>query len=76
MPPIRAGPGLKPVKYERTHEENQERLVFVFLVILPRRLTFPEHTLLHLVGVTVVLRHEWSPRGARQPSTKSAPAGL
>jgi hypothetical protein len=35
MPPIRAGPGLKPLKYERTHEENQERLVPTFLVILP-----------------------------------------
>jgi hypothetical protein len=76
MPPIRASPGLKPVKYERTHEENQERLVLIFLVMLPRRLTFPEHTLLPLVEAIVVLRHAWSPRGARQPSTKSAQVAL
>jgi hypothetical protein len=76
MPPIRAGPGLKPVRYERTHEENQERLVPISLVILPRRLTSPEHTLLHLVEVTVVLKHVWNLLGARQTSTKNAPVEL
>lgn len=27
MPPIRGGSAIRPVKYERTHEENQERFV-------------------------------------------------
>ena len=30
MPPVRTGSNTKPVKYERTHEENQERLVGCF----------------------------------------------
>jgi hypothetical protein len=76
MPPIRAGPGLKPVRYERTHEENQERLVTIFAGILFLRLTVPERILRHLVEVTVVSVHVWSLRGARQSFTKNAPVEL
>lgn len=61
MPPLRSIPAAKPVKTERTHEENQER--FVPPVICVQELDINKlsgHISLLLAVVTVVSRLESS----------------
>jgi len=55
MPPIRSiTSAAKPVKTERTHEENQERYVVSHFYLTSTSLTFiVEHTLQPLAEVTV-----------------------
>lgn len=61
MPPLRSIPAAKPVKTERTHEENQERFVPPFFCVqeVAINMTSGHISLLH-AAVTVVSRLESS----------------
>lgn len=76
MPPLRNLPAAKPppAKTERSHEENQERCVFVVSCPAPPTcpLTFPaEHISLHHDGVTEVSKLESSRRGEHRRFTRN-----
>lgn len=76
MPPQRTTPmSQKPLKTERTHEENQERYAFHV------RFMSDHYSHAHLVPtsllldeVTEVLKPEWNLRAERRKSTSVAPA--
>lgn len=73
MPPIRTMPIAKPIRTERTHEENQER----FVPSLPY-LNAPAHlptepTLLHRDEATEVWKRASNPLDEHPRSTRSAP---
>ena len=58
MPPTRTFPPAKAVKTERTHEENQERLVALLSVLASRTDRILEHTLLPPEEAIEVLKLE------------------
>ena len=77
MPPQRTIPAAKPVKTERTHEENQERSVFFECILEEHsRLTMHlELTLPHLEEVTEASRRESNPLDERPRFTNDEPVG-
>lgn len=77
MPPLRSIPAAKPVKTERTHEENQER--FVSFSATASKLAsnvLSELTSLPLVAVTAVSKPESSQPAVLPRSTRDAQADL
>ena len=77
MPPQRTIPAAKPVKTERTHEENQERFVSFECIFedYPRLTIQIELTLPHLEEVTEASRRESNPLDERPRFTNDEPVG-
>jgi len=71
MPPTRTFPPAKAIRTGRTHEENQERSVFLVAILLPVTDLRAELTLQPREELTEVSRPESSRRGARLRSTNA-----